>query len=88
MIVVVLACLWVLAATVVAMLPMRFQYVPGVILMALAPVLVWQIWQVHGAFAGAFAIFAFLSMFRRPLRYYARKLTGQDDAATKREGAQ
>ena len=34
------ACLWVLAATVVALLPMRRQYGPGFALLGLAPVLI------------------------------------------------
>jgi membrane protease YdiL (CAAX protease family) len=32
----ILACLWVLAAAIVALLPMRFQYVPGLALLILS----------------------------------------------------
>ncbi|SLN39839.1 DUF2484 family protein [Roseisalinus antarcticus] len=68
--------LWVLAATATAFLPMRRQYVPGLTLLALAPVLIgWLTWQ-HGWWIGGFALFAFLSMFRNPLRYLIRRALG------------
>lgn len=69
-------CVWVLAATVTAMLPMRRQYVPGITLLIAAPLLIgWIGWQ-HGAWIGVAAIAAFLSMFRNPLIYFARKALG------------
>jgi len=70
------ACLWVLAATGTAMLPMRYQYGPGLTLLILAPVLIYAIAVTHGVALTLFAVFAVLSMFRRPLLYYARKITG------------
>ena len=73
-----LAALWVLAATVVAMLPMRYQYVPGVALMLAAPVLIYLLGQEFGWIAGVAAAAAFVSMFRNPLRYFWRKWTGGD----------
>ena len=73
-----LAALWVLAATVVAMLPMRYQYVPGVALMLAAPVLIYLLGQEFGWIAGVAAAAAFVSMFRNPLRYFWRKWTGRD----------
>lgn len=73
-----LAALWVLAATVVAMLPMRHQYVPGVALMLAAPVLIYLLGQEFGWIAGVAAAAAFVSMFRNPLRYFWRKWTGGD----------
>ncbi|MEP2532755.1 DUF2484 family protein [Shimia sp.] len=72
----VLACFWVLAATIVAMLPMHRQYVPGVMLLVAAPVLIGFIGWQHGALLGGVALFGFLSMFRRPLRHFYRKARG------------
>ena len=72
----VLGCLWVIAAAVVAMLPMRLQMVPGVALLGLAPVLLVWIGVVHGVWWLAFGLFAFVSMFRRPLMYFSRKALG------------
>ena len=69
----IIASLWVLAATVTAMLPMRLQYVLGLILLALAvPLLVWLGYD-HGVWVVLLALLAILSMFRRPLIYVARK---------------
>lgn len=73
-----LAAFWVLAATAVAMLPMRRQYVPGVALMLAAPVLIYLLGQEFGWIAGVAAAAAFVSMFRNPLRYFWRKWTGGD----------
>lgn len=62
-----LACLWVLAAAGVAMLPMRFQYAPGLILLILAvPLAVFVARDVGVVWVGL-VIFAVVSMFRRPL---------------------
>ncbi|WP_270728403.1 DUF2484 family protein [Shimia sp. Alg240-R146] len=72
----VLACFWVLAATGVAMLPMRRQYVPGVALLLAAPVLIGVIWYEHGMWIGGAALFGFVSMFRRPLMFFGRKALG------------
>lgn len=72
----IIACVWVLAAAAVAMLPMRHQYVPGVALLLAAPVLIGLIFYQHGILLGCVASFGFLSMFRRPLRYLGRKALG------------
>ena len=72
----ILGALWVVAAAITAMLPMRRQFVPGVILLICAPPLIgWIGWQ-HGAIWLLFALFALLSMFRRPLLYFARRAFG------------
>ena len=71
-----LAIAWVFAATIVALLPMRRQYVPGVILLAAAPVLIALLWLQYGWIAGIAALLAFVSMFRNPLRYFWRKWRG------------
>jgi hypothetical protein len=71
------ACLWVLAAAATAMLPMRRQYAPGITLLILAPVLIgWLAWS-HGLWIGIAALLAFLSMFRNPLIYFAKKAMGK-----------
>ncbi len=73
----ILGCLWVLAATATAMLPMRRQMVPGLALLGAAPVqLVW-IGYVHGWMWLAIGLFAFLSMFRNPLLYFLRRAMGR-----------
>lgn len=73
------ACItWVFASVACAMLPMRRQYVPGVILLIAAPFLiVWIGVQVHPLAAIAAAA-AFVSMFRNPLRYVLARLRGEE----------
>ena len=72
-----LACVWVVAATITAFLPMRYQYVPGLVLLILAvPILVFvgvehSLWVVFAALAGL------ISMFRRPLWFFGRYLLGR-----------
>ncbi len=71
-------CLWVFAATVTALLPMRRQYAPGITLLVLAPVLIIWMSMQHGWGIGVFALFAFTSMFRNPLRYFWRRFRGEN----------
>ena len=73
---VLLAVVWVFAATVVALLPMRRQYLPGSILLFVAPLLIACLGYQYGWIAGVGALAAFVSMFRRPLRYFWRKWRG------------
>ncbi len=75
--VVVAACLWVLAASVTAMLPMRHQYVPGISLLVAAPVLIVWLGAAHGWWLSAVALAAFVSMFRRPLMYFYARARGE-----------
>ncbi len=49
----VLSCLWVIAGVGVAMLPMRYQYVPGAALLLAAPVLIYLIGQDAALLADA-----------------------------------
>jgi len=71
------ACIgWVLVSAAVAMLPMRYQYVPGVALLIMAPVLIVWVGTVLGWWAAALALFAFVSMFRNPLRYFWARARG------------
>lgn len=73
----VLGCFWVLVSAIVAMLPMRCQYVPGVALLIAAPLLIGVIWWEHGIWFGSAALFAFVSMFRNPLRYFYKRFRGE-----------
>lgn len=74
----ILGCLWVIAATVVAMMPMRRQYVPGLILLVLAPILIGVIGWEHGVWWAVGGLAAFVSMFRNPLKYMWKKARGQN----------
>jgi hypothetical protein len=73
----VLGALWVIASAIVAMLPMWAQMVPGVALLIAAPVLLVWIGWAHGWVWLALGLFAFVSMFRNPLRYFARRALGR-----------
>ena len=75
-----LCILWVFASATVAMLPMRQQYVPGVILLIAAPVLIFMIGQQVGWIAALLGLAAFVSMFRNPLRYFWARLRGRRPA--------
>jgi Protein of unknown function (DUF2484) len=66
----ILGGLWVIAATVVAMLP-------GVVLLIAAPVLLIWIGWAHGWLWLGVGLLAFLSMFRNPLLYFARRALGR-----------
>lgn len=71
-----LAIAWVFAATIVAMLPMRRQYLPGSILLVAAPFLIGYLGYEYGWITAAAALAAFLSMFRNPMRFFWRKWRG------------
>ena len=71
------ACvLWVLASAAVALLPMRYQYVPGIALLIAAPILIVWIGVSYHWLAAVLAVFAFVSMFRNPLRYFLARARG------------
>lgn len=72
-----LAALWGLAATGVALLPMRYQIAPGLVLVAAAPVLLVLLGRDHGWLMVLAGLAAFVSMFRRPLGVLARRLRGR-----------
>lgn len=73
----IILCLWALAAGAVAMLPMRHQFVPGfALLLAIVPLLIWVGIEAGWLFA-AVGGFACVSMFRKPLRYFARRALGR-----------
>jgi hypothetical protein len=72
----ILGALWVIAASLTAMLPMRRQMLPGTTLLIAAPVLLIWIGTAHGWLWVVFGTFAFLSMFRRPLLHLTRRAMG------------
>jgi hypothetical protein len=74
---IIIGALWVVASAIVAFLPMKHQYVPGIMLLVLAPVLIIWLAFVYGLLVGAVALFAFVSMFRNPLIYIYRRLRGE-----------
>lgn len=69
---------WVFASALVALLPMRWQYVPGVVLLLAAPVLIILIAQAVGLWVALAGLAAFVSMYRNPLRFFWKRLTGQE----------
>ncbi|WP_439156127.1 DUF2484 family protein [Yoonia sp.] len=73
----VIGCLWVIAATATALLPMRHQYKPGVTLLVAAPFLIIWIGYDYGWFFGVLGLLAFASMFRNPLIYLYRRARGE-----------
>ena len=72
----ILGCLWVIASTITAMLPMRRQMIPGVALLLAAPVLLWFIASEHGFWVFGLTLLAALSLFRNPIIYFARRAMG------------
>ena len=72
----ILACLWVVAGAITAMLPMKYQIYLGIPLLLSAPVLLIWIGLTHGWLWLILGLLAFASMFRRPLIYLSRKAMG------------
>lgn len=64
---VILACLWVLAATLTAFLPLRYQMIPGGLLLVTAPLILGFLAFQHGIWIFLLGLAGFLSIFRRPL---------------------
>lgn len=83
-----LGALWAIAATITALLPMKFQYPPGLTLLVLAPFLIGFIGYQHGFWLGVAALAGFLSMFRRPLIYFGKKALGIPVARSGDEASQ
>lgn len=73
----ILGCLWVIASAITAMLPMRRQYAPGIVLLVAAPFLLVFIGIEHGAIWAFLGLLAFVSMFRNPLIYLTKKALGR-----------
>ncbi|MFG5383445.1 DUF2484 family protein [Yoonia sp. R2-816] len=73
----ILAFFWVFAATIVALLPMKHQYKPGLTLLIAAPFLIVWIGYAHGWIFGVLGLLAFASMFRNPLIYLYKRARGE-----------
>lgn len=74
----ILACLWVVAGTIAAFLPMRYQIIPGLALLITAPILLVWIGYAHGWVWVVMGLLAFLSMMRNPLIYLYKRAIGQE----------
>ena len=61
-----------------AMLPVRYQYVPAVILLIAAPILILLIGIQVSAWVAIAAIVASISMFRNSLQYLWAKICSQN----------
>jgi hypothetical protein len=72
----VVGALWVIAVAITSLLPMRRQMMPGLSLLTAAPILLAWIGYTHGWLWVAVGTCAFVSMFRRPLIYFARRALG------------
>lgn len=81
-----LACLWVLAATLVAFLPMRRQFAPGLALLIVAPAIIIWLTSAINVWVGLAALVGFISMFRNPLRYIAKRAFEKIIPRAKKEG--
>ncbi len=77
----ILGCVWIFGASVVATLPMRLQFPPGIVLLIAAPILIGWTAMEHGIWIGFFGLFAFVSMFRRPLGHLFKKIFTPKEAA-------
>jgi len=77
----ILACIWVLSAAGVSLLPIRRQYAPGILLLALAPILTIYLAMQHDPWIILVSVAVLISMFRRPLmaliRHLRRRRGGQ-----------
>ena len=67
-------CIWVVAATCIGMLPMRFHWRGAISLMVTgAPLLVWLFW-VHGVWIGLVCVVAMGSILRWPALFLIRRV--------------
>jgi hypothetical protein len=71
------ACVWAIAATITALLPMKRQMVPGVTLLVTAPLLLGWIGWDHGWLLATLGLLGFLSMMRNPLIYFVKRALGK-----------
>jgi len=70
------ACAWVIVGAFTAALPMRYQMVPGTVLLLTAvPLMIW-LGAENGWLWTLIGLMAFLSMFRRPLTYLLARARG------------
>lgn len=62
-----------IAAAITAMLPMKYQYPPGLTLLIAAPFLLGFMGYQHGVWIAFAGLLAFVSMFRHPLKYFGKR---------------
>lgn len=79
----IIACLWVIASAVVAFLPMKNQYFPGIMLLIAAPLIIVWLGYDYGWWLALMGLFGFVSMFRNPLIYIYRRLRGENPEVPK-----
>ena len=72
----IIGAFWVIAVAITSFLPYRRQIWTGLPLLIAAPVLLFWIGWTHGFGWVLIGLFAFGSMFRRPLNYFARLALG------------
>ncbi len=72
-----LAAIWAILATLVAFLPMRFQYPPGLVLLIAGPCLLVYVGVQHGLLVALLGLLGFASMFRNPLMFFWRMARGE-----------
>lgn len=73
----ILGFFWVIAAAITATLPMKYQFFPGSVLLLVTLPLIAFIGYENGWVMTFIALFAVLSMFRRPLIYYTLRAMGK-----------
>lgn len=64
-----LACLWALAATAIALAPRRVHWPGAVGLICAAVPVIWLVWRDHGALVAVLLLAGAASVLRWPLRY-------------------
>jgi hypothetical protein len=72
-----LACLWALAATGIALAPRRFHWPGAVVLMVAGVPVIVLVGLEHGALVALLMLAAAASVLRWPLRYLGRWLAGR-----------
>ncbi|KAJ55751.1 hypothetical protein ACMU_13775 [Actibacterium mucosum KCTC 23349] len=73
----IVAFIWVLAATVTAWMPMRIQVRVGWPLLLSAPLVIGYLGYELGIWVGVAAAAGFVSMFRNPLVYLTKRALGR-----------
>ena len=73
----ILAFLWVVAATITAMLPMRRQFIPGFVLLIVSVPMLIFVGYENGWWVALVALAGAASMFRKPLNYFGRRAMGK-----------
>jgi len=72
------AAFWVILGAMTAAFPIRYQIIPGsILLLSAVPLMIWIGWENGWLWTGL-GLLAFLSMFRRPLLYLIAKARGQN----------